>query len=385
MDLKGINFERILAIFLKEFIHIKRDARALAIVLIAPVVLLILYGYAVTFDIKKIDLGVVDYDRTAMSRQLIKKFLSTSYFKLYEKVYGDMEKNIEALRINKIKAILVIPENFSKSAKKAKEVKIQFIVDGSDANTANIATGYAKLIIATYSRNTILERINKKGINPKIIPVIEPVPRIWYNPELKSTNFIVPGIIAILMMLIAATLTSLTVVRERERGTFEQLISTPAKPIEIMIGKLFPYVFIGCIDVFVVAIAGLLWFKVPFKGDIFTFLLFVLLFIFCAMGQGLFMSSIAKNQTIAVIATVFSTVLPSILLSGFVFPIDSMPWIIRILTYIVPAKYFLTALRSIFLKEGTGLGILYPEASFLLVFGIIFLLLAAKKFKTNLE
>jgi ABC-2 type transport system permease protein len=198
-------------------------------------------------------------------------------------------------------------------------------------------------------------------------------------------NFIVPGLIAILMMLIAATLTSLTIVRERERGSFEQLISTPAKPLELMIGKLFPYVIIGCVDVLLVTLAGLLWFKVPFKGDIFTFSLFTLLFIFCAMGQGLFMSSIAKNQTVAVIATVFSTILPSMLLSGFVFPIDSMPWIIRILTYIVPAKYFLTALRSIFLKEDIGLSILYPEALFLFVFGMIFLILSAKRFKKNLE
>lgn len=385
MYFKNISLKRTIAIFLKEFIHIKRDARSLAIALLAPVVLLILYGYAVTFDIKKIDLGVVDYDRTFLSRQLVKKFLASSYFELFEKAYGDMEENIKALRVNRVKTILVIPENFSTDLKKAKEAKVQFIVDGSDANTANIAIGYAKIIIATYSRNIILERVTEKGINPKNIPQVEPVPRILYNPELKSTNFIVPGLIAILMMLIAATLTSLTVVRERERGTFEQLISTPAKPLELMIGKLFPYVFIGCIDVAIVAIAGLLWFKVPFKGDVFTFIFFTLLFIFCAMGQGLFMSSVVKNQTVAVIATVFSTVLPSVLLSGFVFPIDSMPLIIRILTYIVPAKYFLTALRSIFLKEGTGIHILYPEALFLLIFGIIFLLLAAKRFKKSLE
>ncbi len=383
MNIKEINFKRMLAIFLKEFIHIKRDARSLAITLFAPVVLLILYGYAVTFDIKKIDLGAVDYDKTKESRELIKKFLSASYFELKES--RDMNLCIEALKINKIKAILVIPDKFSTDLKKNKEVKIQFILDGADANTANVALGYAKIIIASYSRNIILEKVRKKGINPKNIPIVESVQRIFYNSELKSTNFIVPGLIAILMMLIAATLTSLTIVREKERGTFEQLISTPAKPIELMTGKLFPYVIIGSIDVVLVTLFGLLWFKVPFKGDVFTFALFTILFIFCAMGQGLFMSSIAKNQTIAVIATVFSTILPSILLSGFVFPIDSMPWIIRLLTYIVPAKYFLTALRSIFLKEGVGLNILYPEALFLFTFGIIFLLLAAKKFKKNLE
>jgi ABC-2 type transport system permease protein len=385
MEFKEINFNRIKAIFLKEFIHIKRDARSLVITLIAPIVLLILYGYAVTFDIKRIDLGVVDYDNSKQSRDLISKFMSSSYFEIYTEGFNDMNKNLKAIRINRIRAILVIPYDFAKSIKKGRTTKIQLIIDGSDANTANIALNYAKIIAGTFASNMILERINEKGINAKTIPRIEPIPRIWFNPELKSVNFIVPGLIAILMMLIAATLTSLTVIREKERGSFEQLISTPAKPLELMLGKLMPYVIIGCVDVILVTLAGLLWFKVPFKGNIFTFSLFTLLFIFCAMGQGLFMSSIAKNQTVAVIATVFSTILPSMLLSGFVFPIDSMPWIIRILTYIVPAKYFLTALRSIFLKEGAGLAILYREAIFLFVFGTIFLFLAAKKFKKKLE
>jgi len=385
MEFKEINFNRIKAIFLKEFIHIKRDARSLVITLIAPIVLLILYGYAVTFDIKRIDLGVVDYDNSKQSRDLISKFMSSSYFEIYTEGFNNMNKNLKAIRINRIRAILVIPYDFAKSIKKGRPTKIQLIIDGSDANTANIALNYAKIIAGTFASNMILERINKKGINAKTIPRIEPIPRIWFNPELKSVNFIVPGLIAILMMLIAATLTSLTVIREKERGSFEQLISTPAKPLELMLGKLMPYVIIGCVDVILVTLAGLLWFKVPFKGNIFTFSLFTLLFIFCAMGQGLFMSSIAKNQTVAVIATVFSTILPSMLLSGFVFPIDSMPWIIRILTYIVPAKYFLTALCSIFLKEGAGLAILYREAIFLFVFGTIFLFLAAKKFKKKLE
>lgn len=385
MEFKELNFNRIKAIFLKEFIHIKRDARSLIITMIAPIVLLILYGYSVTFDIKRIDLGVVDYDNSKESRDLISKFMSSSYFEIYTEGFNNMNINLKAIIINRIRAILIIPYDFSKSIKKGRATKIQLIIDGSDANTANIALNYAKIIAGTFASNMILESINKKGINSKTIPRIEPVPRIWFNPELKSVNFIVPGLIAILMMLIAATLTSLTVIREKERGSFEQLISTPAKPMELMLGKLLPYVIIGCIDAIVVTLAGLLWFKVPFKGNIFIFSLFTLLFIFCAMGQGLFMSSIAKNQTVAVIATVFSTILPSMLLSGFVFPIDSMPWIIRILTYIVPAKYFLTALRSIFLKEGTGLAILYNEAIFLFVFGTIFLVLAAKKFKKKLE
>lgn len=380
-----LDLKRIYAVCAKEFIHIKRDPRSLAITLLAPVVLLVLYAYAITFDIKKIDFAVVDRDNTSYSRSLIFKFLSSGYFELNMESYNNMEKSIEELRINKVRMILIIPEKFSSDLKKGKSTALQLIIDGSDANTANVAMGYAKIIVATFSRNVILKFAGKKGIVPDRIPGVEPVPRVWYNPELKSVNFIIPGLIAIIMMLIAAMLTSLTVVREKERGTFEQLISTPVKSMELMIGKLTPYVLIGIIDVFIIVVVGLLWFKVPFRGSFITFLIFTMLFMFCSMGLGLFMSSIAKTQTVAVIGTVFATMLPSILLSGFIFPIDSMPAAIRIFTYLVPARYFLTALRSLFLKADTGIAVFYPEALFLLFFGLLFLFLSAKNFKKRID
>jgi len=190
--------------------------------------------------------------------------------------------------------------------------------------------------------------------------------------------------IAIIMMLIAATLTSLTVVREKERGSFEQVVSTPIKPPELMAGKLAPYIAIGIIDVFLIVLVGVFWFKVPFRGGFSAFLIFTFLFIFCSMGLGLFMSSVAKSQTIAVIGTFFVTVLPSFLLSGFIFPVESMPWAIRIFTYLVPAKYFLTALRTLFLKGGAGMAVLYPQALFLLGFSALFLFLSAKNFKKKI-
>jgi ABC-2 type transport system permease protein len=303
---------------------------------------------------------------------------------MYTPAMNDPEKSLEALRVNKVRIIVTIPDKFSTDIKKNKHVDVQAIVDGSDANTASVAIGYATVILAQFSRNIMLEKVRLRGVNPKQIPVVMAIPRVWYNPEMKSVNFIVPGLIAILMMLISAMLTSLTVVREKERGTFEQLISTPVKPLELMAGKLAPYVLIGFVDVGIVAVVGILWFHVPFRGDLFSFLIFSALFVFCSMGMGLFISSVAPNQTMAVMSTAMLTMLGSILLSGFVFPVSSMPGFIQVISYLVPARYFLTALRSIFLKAGADMTVLYPEALFLLFFGVLFLVLSALRFRKTL-
>ncbi len=379
-----LDIKRVIPVMRKEFLQIKRDPRSLGIALLAPVVLLILYGYAVTFDIKNIIISVVDYDNTAYSRQYVSKFEASGYFTLYEEARNDMKKSVQALRVNKVRAILTVPKGFSSDLKSNKRISVQLICDGSEPNTSTVAIGYASAVTMMYSRGIILEKVKIRGINPKSIPAVTAEPRVWYNPQMKSVNFIVPGLIAILMMLIAGTLTSLTVVREKERGTFEQLISTPVKPLELMAGKLFPYVIIGFVDVIIVAVVGMLWFKVPFRGDVIAFLLMSVMFIFTAMGMGMLISSVAPNQTIAVIGTVMATMLPSILLSGFVFPVSSMPGVIQVISYIVPAKYFLTALRSLFLKPDVGFNVLYPEALLLLFFGLFFVVMSAKRFKKNL-
>ncbi len=383
-SVKKFDINRIKAVFLKEFIQIRRDPRSFGIALLAPVVLLILYGYAVTFDIRNIDMAVVDMDNTKESRDLVHKFSSLGYFLTDKKSVNDMAKAVEAMRVNRVKVILHIPKGFSHDLKLNRQAEIQLICDGSDTNTVNVAIGYSNAIIMSYYRNIVLTKVKMRGINPKRMPSIQSEPRIWYNPEMKSTNFIVPGLIAILMMLIAATLTSLTVVRERERGTFEQLISTPVKPLELMAGKLAPYVLIGFMDVLIVVLVGTLWFKVPFRGDFIVFILFSAFFIFTAMGLGMLISSVAPNQTVAVIGTIMATMLPSILLSGFVFPIESMPKIIQGITYAVPARYYLTALRTLFLKPGAGIAELWPEGLPLMFFGFFFLLLSAKRFKKTM-
>lgn len=383
-DQGSLNFKRIIPVFKKEFLHIIRDARSLAIVLIAPVLLIFLYSYAITFDINKVDFSVVDYDRTTLSRLITSKFTASGYFEMYKPAENNMSKSVEAIRINKVKLIVTLPSGLEKAVKKNQMAKVQVIGDGSDPTTTNVALGYANMIIASVSRDILLDEVKSRGFNPKTIPMVESVPRVWYNQELKSSNFIIPGLIAIIMMLIAALLTSLTVVGEKEKGTFEQLISTPIKPLELMIGKITPYIVICLIDVAEVVIVGILWFKLPFQGNYFTLVAFSLLFLFCALGLGLFISSISSSQQMAVIVTSFSTLLPSILLSGFMFPIDSMPWIIRLVTYIFPARYFITALRTIFLKADTGMSVLWGEAWFLFFFGMLFLLISATKFKKNL-
>jgi ABC-2 type transport system permease protein len=384
-DKGTLDLNRIMPVLKKEFLHIVRDTRSLVIALLAPVILLILYAYAVTFDIKMIDLGVVDNDRSAMSRELMGKFTASGYFEVLKSAQNDMDKCVEALRVNRIKMILVIPEKFSSDLKRNRQVTVQMIGDGSDSNTVSIGIGYASAIIAGESQKILLSEVKSRGFNPKSIPVIEPVPRIWYNPELKSVNFVVPGLCSIIMMIISALLTSLTIVREKERNTFEQLVSTPIKPLELMIGKITPYIILCLIDVAVIVTVGVLWFKVPFKGNYLTLFVFSVLFLFCALGMGLLISAAAPTQQIAVMGTAFGTLLPSILLSGFVFPLASMPVMIQAISYLVPARYFMTALRTIFLKADTGIMTLWGEGLFLLIFGTFFIVAAAKRFRKDIE
>ncbi|MBN1823466.1 MAG: ABC transporter permease [Endomicrobiales bacterium] len=380
-----VNFRRMMPIIRKEFLHIIRDSRSLVVVIAAPVVMLFLYGYAVTFDIKKIDLVIVDQDKSALSRELARKFGSSGYFELHGQYSGRMGDAVSAMRVNRARVIMTVPYSFSRDIKANREARIQLLIDGSESSPASIAVGYAGTIISEFSRNITLDAVRKRGFNPKKMPFVEPVPRVWYNPELKSVNFVVPGLIAIIMMAIAALLTSLTVIREKERGTFEQLISTPVKSVELMAGKLAPYVVIGLCDVAIIVAVGTLWFGIPLKGSIVVLFVFSLVFIFCALGIGLVVSSIAQNQQTAVIGTAFSTILPSVLLSGFIFPIKSMPLVIQLITYLVPARYFLSALRSIFLKADVDLVSLFPEFLYLLFFGILFLAISAVKFRKKLE
>jgi ABC-2 type transport system permease protein len=375
---------RIIPLARKETLHILRDPRSLYLAIVLPIILLILFGYAITFDVKHIPVAIVDQDSSFLSRDFISQVKGSEYLDLA--YLSNSSSGLESLLDKgKVKIILIIPSHFSRDLSKGEDAPLQFLIDGSDNNTAQIALGYVTGIVQIFSAKIILEKSNKQGAALQTgSPPLEVKPRIWYNPDLRSTIFIVPGLIAVVMMILAAMSTSLTIAREWEIGTMEQLIATPAKPHEIIIGKLIPYFFLGIIQISLVTLVGTLMFNVPFKGNIFFLFCVSSVFLICGLGIGLLISTLTRSQQLAFMFSLLLTLLPSFLLSGFVFPISSMPRIIQFFTYLVPAKYFLVVLRGIFLK-GTGLGILWPEVVSLMGFASLVLLACAKRLRLSLE
>lgn len=368
----------------KEFIHILRDPRSLYIAIGFPLVLLILFGYAITFDVSNIPLAVINQDESTVSRDLISRIQASEYFDLryLSKEYSGIERLLDE---GKVKIVLIIPLHFYRDLSKGKKTALQFLIDGSDNNTALIALGYLSRIIQVFSSDILLEGLNQQGnFLLKELPSLDLKTRVWFNPGLRSTNFIVPGLIALVMMILAAMLTSLTIAREWETGTMEQLIATPTKPLQIIIGKLTPYFFLGLIQMTLVVLTGTILFKVPLKGSLFFLFVVSGLFLVCGLGIGLFISIVAKSQQLAFMLAIILTMLPSFLLSGWIFPISSMPKIIQFFSYLVPAKYFLTVLRGIFLK-GIGFSILWPQVLFLLIFGSLIILACTRRLKMSLE
>ncbi|MFQ6043432.1 MAG: ABC transporter permease [Candidatus Poribacteria bacterium] len=369
---------RIFPVSRKEFVEIRRDPRTLGMVLALPVMMLVLYSYAVNFDIKSVETVVYDLDNSKHSRELIGKFENSGYFKIrYIKRYDEID---EKLNSGKAKLALCIPADFSRKLAKRGIAPLQAIVDGSDANTATIAIGYVNQIIQRYSIKIAMSTLWRRGLQPeRSFPPIEIISRVWYNPELKSVNFIVPGLIATIMMMLGAISTSLSIVGERERGTFEKLIVTPVRPYELVIGKIFPYVILAFVDVIFCLLVGRFWFKVPIKGSLSLLLCLSTLFLFSALGLGLFISAIAKTQRVAMLLSMLTSLLPTFLLSGFIFPIENMPKALQLVTYLVPARYFLEILRGIFLK-GVGLRVLWMNVVWLLIFSLVMVFISAAKF-----
>jgi len=375
---------RSLAIARKEFLHIIRDRRTLLLTFALPVVMLVLYAYALTFDIRNIPMAVRDLDNSPMTRQITRKFVSSGYFDLVGYVSNFKEEEKFFLS-GKIKMALNFGPGFAGRVNSGRGADLQIVVDGSDSNTSLMAVSYVNTILQDYSKDILLKYYSRSQMTPKgqLLP-IEAHPRIWYNPELKSMNFLVPGIIAMVLMILSALITSLSIVSEKTRGTMEQLIATSIRPMEIMAGKMMPYVLIGLCDVLLCVLVSVLFFKVPIRGSVFLLLLESIIFIFGSLGLGLFISTIAKKQENAIIMGAMTTMLPSILLSGFVFPIESMPRIIQLTTYFVPARYFLTILRGIFLK-GIGIEYLWFDTLLLTAFGVLMIVLAARQFKKRLD
>lgn len=370
---------RLLAVARKEVIQIRRDPRSLGMAFVIPMILLFLFGYALTLDVDNLKTIVYDQDRTTVSRAFLARFEESRYFTVVA-VARNYEDVSWALDSGKAQVGLVVPRNFARDLELGREVPVQALLDGSDSNTATIAISYLEAISGRYSNQIVLEQAGLARRNPPV----ENRLRVWYNPELQSKNYIVPGLIAVIMMVIAALLTSLTIAREWERGTMEQLIATPIRVPELVLGKLLPYFGIGFIDVALSALAGTLVFRVPFRGNVALFLGLSLIFLLGALSLGMLISIKAKSQLVASQVAMVATFLPSFLLSGFMYDIGNMPGWLQAITYAFPARYFVTILKAIFLK-GIGLRMLGVEVLFLALFALIVTAAANRKFRKNLE
>lgn len=373
-----MNLRRVAAISKKEFIQIKRDPRSLALALAIPVFLLTIFGYGLSLDIDHVRTVVWDQDATSsLTRNFMLNFTNSKFFKILG--YTDNYRTIEHM-INSGETLLalVIPKDFSRYIREGTTSPLQLLADGSDANTATIAVGYVRSVVSRYNMGLLDDIYARHGMQkPKIL---DARPRIWYNMGLNSTWFIVPGVIAMILMIIAALLISLTIAREWERGTMEQLISTPVKTPELIIGKFIPYFVIGLFDLAVGVIMAQALFGVPFRGSYIFLVVLSALFLTGALSQGILISIVARSQLMASQLAALSTLIPTILLSGFIYPIFNMPKFIQAVTYLVPARYYIFILRQLFLK-GAGINTMWQEALFLFLFAFFMLRLSIRRFK----
>ena len=365
-------FHRILAIAKKEYRQLKRDTRMLFIVFFFPVVLLAIFGYAINFDVKHIKIAVYDQDKSDYTREYVDGLISSEYFDLVKYVSDDNE--IKTLLDEKIvQAVIVFPNDLSRRLNNNEEVKVQYLVDGVDGNTATVIVNYVNAATFSYSLKLTKEYLAVTG--KKMYVPISLEPRFWFNPELVSVLFLIPGLMGMILIITAVISVSLSIVREKERGTIEQINVSPLSSLELIIGKILPYIVISLINATIVLTAGYVLFGVAIKGDPLLVLLGRLTFLFAAIGLGIFISTIADSQQVAFQAANVSSLLPSLILSGFIFPIESMPTVIQWVTNITPAKFYIVILRAILLR-GAGLSAFWDQLIYLLIFGIVFIGLA---------
>jgi ABC-2 type transport system permease protein len=373
----------IINIIIKEFIQVRRDKRLFGIVFMAPILQLIFLGYAATMDVNTVHTAVFDQDKTVTSREFIRSFERSGYFSIDYYVHSYKEI-VDLVNRGKVLDAIVIPTDFEKKVNTMQTAPLQVIFDGSDGNKTSIAFGYVQSIASSYSKNILLEAREKSGMKLSISGTLTPEVRVWYNPDLKTRNFMVPSIMGLVLMVITTILMSMAVVKEREIGTLEQLIVTPIKPYQLIIGKMVPFMIIGFLEVLLVTSIMTLWFGIPVRGS-FLFLIFSsLLFVMSTLGLGLFVSTISKTQQQAMMVAQFGLMMPMIYLSGFAFPIENMPQIIQVITYAIPLRYYITILRGIILK-GTGFSELWLETLVLFLIGVVILIASSLRFRKRLE
>lgn len=369
---------RLYGIYRKELIHIRRDRRTLFISLMFPVIMMLLYGYGIRFDVKNLPVVALDMDRSPFTRGYIEAVANNEAFSYRRAVlsYAELERAVENGRA---KVGLVFLPGTSRRLTRAEPAAVQVLVDGSDANTANIAMGY----LAAFSLGRSAELLADAGgrLNPRPLAV---EPRVWYNPELRSANFVVPGIIAIIMILLSTLLTAFTIVEEKERGTADMLATSPLTRTELILGKILPYMALSLIAITTIVVMGYFMFGVPIKGSLLALAGSSMVYLFCVLGLGILVSTMTSKLQDAMFVAVIVSLLPGILLSGFAFPIESMPTLIKPLTYLVPTRYFLAIIRGIYLK-GLGPLVLWRQGLPLLGYGLAVLGLSALRFRKGLE
>jgi len=373
--------KNVFAIARKEFIHIIRDPRTLAISMLLPIILLFVYGYAASFDVKNIHMAVLDRSKTLHSRQLVEKLVNSGYFMKVADLNGEYQFR-EMLDSGKATVVISIPTDFTKNLLSRKKTAIQVLLDGSDPTSTAAALSYISVITQQYFSGIMVSSATMASAG-----WTEPVNlalRIWYNPNLRSLNFYIPGLISSILMMLAAALTSLTIISEKENGTMEALIASPVRKNELMIGKILPYIIIAFWDVILITAVGKYWFNVPIKGSYVLMLFCSSIFLTGALSIGLLFSTIARSSQEAMQLALLTTMLPSMLLSGMIFPIENMPKVIQCVTYLVPARYFLRIMRSIFLK-GVDINYLLGDLIPLSIFTVLMMWLTINAFKKRLD
>ncbi len=364
-----MKFRRVKAMARKEFLHILRDPRSLVMALLVPLFMLILFGYALSLDVDHIPTLIVDQDQSPASRDLRARFEGTPYFEVRGVETSTALVNREIDR-SAILLAVVIPSGFHRDLGRGARPSVQLLLDGSDSNTASIAINYAQGLISAWAMERMAGR--------RVTGPAEAQVRVWYNSDLKSRNFLIPGLIAVVLMIIAALLTSLTIAREWENGSMEQLLSTPLRPGEIVLGKLAAYFAVGAVDVVTSVLMGVFVFDVPLRGSLWFLASSSGIFLFGALSWGILLSAVAKTQLLAFQMGMLSSFLPAFLLSGFMYSIDNMPRVIQIVSLIVPARYFIAVLKSVYLK-GEGMALLWTQILFLAIYAGIVFLVATKK------
>jgi len=381
-------WERIVHILTKEFIQVFRDKRMRLLVFLPPVIQLVVFGYAATTDVKHISLGLLDADRTVESRAFVERFDAGEYFSVARYLSSPNEADT-LMDQGEVDAFIYIEKGFGRSIKNGTPANVLIVVDGTNSNMASVTLGYVNRIVNDYSQDILVEKIARlrsvrsNSSIPVTLASTALVERTWFNEDLESRNYFVPGIVALLLTLIAVMMTSMAIVKEREVGTMEQLIVSPIRSVELIVGKLLPFAVICYIDVALITAIGTLWFGVPLKGSIMLLFLSTSLFLLPALGAGLFISTISATQQEAMMST-FLFFFPAMLLSGFIFPIDSMPTVMQAISYADPMRYMIRILRGIFLK-GVGVQYLWPDLLGLFLLGVVVIGFAVARFSKRLK